>query len=77
MSVLDRLIPVKHTTEPGTLDDWYLTGKRPPDGDGSFVNGTRPPPGGFGSMHSILETKVLLLRLGTGEIWPKRTHIRC
>jgi hypothetical protein len=57
VSVLDRLIPVKHTTEPGTLDDWYLTGKRPPDGDGSFVNGTRPPPGGFGSMHSILETK--------------------
>jgi hypothetical protein len=39
------------------MDDWYLTGLRPPDGDGSFVNGTRPPPGGFGSMRSILETK--------------------
>ena len=57
VSILDRLIPVNHTTEPGTMDDWYLTGRRPPDGDGSFVNGTRPPPGGFGSMHSILETK--------------------
>lgn len=59
VNVMDRQIPAKHTTEPGTMDDWYLTGLRPPDGDGSFVNGTRPPPGGCGSMHSILETKVI------------------
>lgn len=57
VSVTDRIIPVKYNTEPGTFENWFLTGKRPPDGDGSFVNGTRPPRNGFGSMHSILETK--------------------
>lgn len=31
--------------------------QRPPDGDGSFLNAHRPPPGGFGSLYSILETK--------------------
>lgn len=55
--VMDREIRVTHSTEPGTMYDWYLTGRRPPDGDGSFVTGNRPPPGGFGSMYSILETK--------------------
>ncbi|KAL3793881.1 hypothetical protein HJC23_002128 [Cyclotella cryptica] len=55
--VMDREIKVTHSTEPGTMEDWYRTGRRPPDGDGSFVTGNRPPPGGFGSMYSILETK--------------------
>ena len=67
VSILDRLIPVNHTTEPGTMDDWYLTGKRPPDGDGSFVNGRRPPPGGFGSLHSILETKAFFKEVGDSD----------
>jgi len=67
VKIMDRLIPVKYSTEPGTVDDWYLTGKRPPDGDGSFVNGTRPPPGGFGSMHSILETKAWFKEYGSGN----------
>lgn len=57
VNVTDHLIPVTYATKPGTFEDWFLTGKRPPDGDGSFVNGTRPPRNGFGSMHSILETK--------------------
>mmetsp|Transcript_14447 Transcript_14447/g.25418 ORF Transcript_14447/g.25418 Transcript_14447/m.25418 type:complete len:119 (+) Transcript_14447:467-823(+) len=31
--------------------------RRPPDGDDSFLKARRPPPGGFGSIYSILETK--------------------
>lgn len=57
LNVMTREIVVNHTTTPGTMDDWFLNGRRPPNGDGSFVTGNRPPPGGFGSMYSILETK--------------------
>jgi len=57
VNVMDREIRVTHSTEPGTMDDWYLTGHHPPDGNKSFVTGDRPPPGSFGSMYSILEMK--------------------
>ena len=57
VNVMDWEIRVTHSAEPGTMDDWYLTGCRTPDDDGSFVTGDCLPPGGFGSMYSILEMK--------------------
>ena len=57
MSVLQREIKVSYSTKPGNWDSFWKNGQRPPDGDGSFLNAMRPPPNGFGSMYSILETK--------------------
>jgi hypothetical protein len=57
VNVMDWEIRVTHSAEPGTMDDWYLTGCRTPDDDGSFVSGDCLPPGSFGSMYSILEMK--------------------
>lgn len=43
-----------------------VQGQRPPDDkDNLFLYGRRPPPDGFGSMHSILETKAFFPRNGT------------
>jgi len=57
VSVVTREIRVHHATKPGNVSDWFLHGRRPPDGDNSFLTAIRPPPGGYGSIYSILETK--------------------